>query len=122
LEDKPAKFREVEKIMNTVKYSVWKWNLGRLDGGSKEAFQKLFADEFAPIAKDGKMDLTNMTGKDRLKLKMWANPKSIWLKAAWLLLNISRAFVKDRKRGGCTEYCVLFGLIPVYRKSPRNSF
>jgi hypothetical protein len=47
---------------------------------------------------------------------MWANPESVWLQVAWLLLNISRVFVKDRKRNGCTEYRVLFGLLPVYRK------
>jgi glycosyltransferase involved in cell wall biosynthesis len=117
MKDKPAKFQEVEKIFNAVKYGVWKWNLGRLEGGNREAFYKTFEEEFAPVFKDKKIDLANITSKDRLKLKMWANPKSAWLKIAWLLLNISRAFIKDRKGNGCTEYRILFDLIPIYRKS-----
>jgi glycosyltransferase involved in cell wall biosynthesis len=118
MKDKPARFQEVEKIFNGVRYEVWKWNLGRLNGGSREAFYKLFSENFAPVFRDKKIDLTRMTSKDRLKLKIWANPKSVWLQIAWLLLNISRAFIKDRKRNGYTEYRVLFGLLPVYKKPP----
>jgi glycosyltransferase involved in cell wall biosynthesis len=116
MKDKPAKFHEVEKIFNGVRYEVWKWNLGRLDGGSREAFHKLFVEEFAQVFRDKRIELTHITSKDRLRLKIWANPGSIWLKIAWLLLNISRAFVKDRKRNGYTEYRVLFGLLTVYRR------
>jgi glycosyltransferase involved in cell wall biosynthesis len=116
MKDKPAMFQEVEKIFNGVRYEVWKWNLGRLDGGSREAFHKMFREDFAPVFRDKKIDLTNMTSKDRLRLKMWANPTSLWLQIAWLLLNISRLFVKDRKRNGYTEYRMLFGLLTVYRK------
>jgi hypothetical protein len=76
----------------------------------------MFREEFAPVFRDKKIDLTHMTSKDRLRLKMWATPTSVWLQIAWLLLNVSRLFVKDRKRNGYTEYRVLFGLMTVYRK------
>lgn len=117
LSSRPPLFKKMEKIFNRAKFHSYSWNLGRLDGENRDAFLQRMQAEFVSVMKSGAIDFTGMTSKNRLKFLKAVYPNSNWLKIKYMLGNLTRWLVKDRLRSGYMETRILFGLIPIRKKS-----
>ncbi|MDR3112592.1 MAG: glycosyltransferase [Elusimicrobiota bacterium] len=113
---KPELAKSIEPVCNSIKNSIYNWNLNRLGGEKRAAFLKRYRTEFADILARNAIDMTATNSKNKAKLDMLINP-TIWNKVKYIVIGkIARLFLKDRIRNGYTRYSVFFGLIPIWKK------
>ncbi len=116
-EKNPRRFIKLERIFNKVKFGTYQWNYSRLDGENKEIFQQRMTQELAPVFERGAIDCSMMSSKERLKSWMLVFPDSRLLKIKYALMCLFRVLIKDQIRDQKRHVSVLFGLIPVAKRS-----
>ena len=109
--DYPDLFVRLIKIFNRVKWGACCWNYRRLEGNNREAFHQRMADEFTPIIKNKQIELFDFNWRDVIKMRLFLDPASVWLKTKYRLLGMGRWLVKTKCDNYVKSWHFLFGLI-----------
>ncbi len=119
LDQYPAEKRASFVLRNYIKLGNYKWNLKRLKGESREAFRKVFSQEYREALIQGGLIREAFSGKEwnELMKVIYANPWSYALHH--LKLKLKRLFIKCKIRNGKRQYSVLCGLVRYEKDIPQ---
>jgi glycosyltransferase involved in cell wall biosynthesis len=118
--DYPEWEKSSRKLRNRLKFNGYNWNLNRLKGANKEAFGKVFCEEYKEHIEKGEFELSSsfFPKKDLLKFLIILNPNDFCLKLQKIILDIGRLFLRIRKKNGKLGWYILCGSIYIPLPAP----